>query len=393
MILNANEYLNKFKCKFIPFKIQINKKPDQILSFDSIKIVDCPINLSKTNQKTQGAVGKYTDGLRLTFDLNCSDKIIAQITLTTDPSGKKIGHQDIVYYGPNDLIIRHSKQIIPTSSTIAHESFRFVEKVEGKKEDSLEIDEVDGNIIIASFSHRQYNDIIRTNLCSSLFTQPKNVKAYLYFPYRRTMDRSLALYPATIARFKEKLRLSSDCSEEEYNAKIKELQDYYGDDFHIYKDYVSDAITEDSMSNYPNCIHSFKLNEEGNNLLYNFKGKYIGCISYETSNSSSLVVVTDAEVEEKPCRFYTFFSRPNEEEAIRNSSEKDAKFVTVKTETGEELAFADGKNISTLSDEERKAAEASYAAFVEECITPYSDVQPINIDQFMQPKELSQEPR
>ena len=24
---------------------------------------------------------------------------------------------------------------------------------------------------------------------------------------------------------------------------------------------------------------------------------------------------------------------------------------------------------------------------------PYSDVQPINIDQFMQPKELSQEPR
>ena len=72
------------------------------------------------------------------------------------------------------------------------------------------------------------------NLCSSLFTQPKKVKDYLYFPYDGlTMDHSLALYPATIARFKEKLRLSSDCSEEEYNAAIKKLQDHYGNDFQI----------------------------------------------------------------------------------------------------------------------------------------------------------------
>lgn len=388
MKLNANEYLNKFKGKFIPFKIQINNTTDEIISFDSIEIVDCPIKLSKTNQQPQGAVGKY-----LTFDLEYSNKRIALITLETDTSGKRIDYQDIVYFGPNNLEIRHSKQIVPTYCTIAHESFRFFEEIEGKKNVSLEIDEVDGNIIIASFSHRQNDERIGTYLCSSIFTQPKNVKDYLYFPYGRTMDHSLALYPATIARFKEKLGLSSDCSEEEYNAAIKKLQDYYGNDFHIYEDYVSDAINEYSLSTHADQIHSIKLNEKGNNLLYRFKGKYIGCISYDTSKSGSLVVVTDAEVEEKPCRFYTFFNTPNEEEAIRNSSEKDAKFVTVKTENGEKLAFVDGKNISSLSDKERKAAEASYAAFVEEYITPYSGVQPINIEQFMQPTELSQEPR
>lgn len=377
--------LDEFKGKFTPFKIKINKNPDNHVT---VEIVDCPI---KGYKITDLDISKGSFMKRIQFSLYNSDGEELAFVLLDLNLKDEITKQDIVYYGSDNLIMRHSSQQICTDSTIVHESFNFTKMVDGIKE-NLEILQIKGNVILVTYNQYQ-KGIFSSMFQSSLFNQPETVTDYLYFPYRGAYVSNLSLYPAVEAKLKEILHLDINCSKEELENKMKEILDYnksIGNIIKIIPDYESNVFTDYTFENHLDLVFSYIDNRKHNDLLQYFKGNYIGCIysidAYlNTSNQSnpSLIVVTEKEKNGNVYRCYTIIESGGiDKKDIIRAAENGPKYVTIFGKDGkEELHLYNGDPVSTLDPEEITRVKTDYDEFFK-IITRFSDIQPVKIEDF-----------
>lgn len=389
------DFLKQFENKFLPFDFYIILGPSlcEEEPYIDVDIVNNPFKLEK------GPVIYTVDDSKVesSFFVYTSDgKKVASVQLSLTHSGRIIS-QDITYLGPNNLSLRHRKEDIP-SSVIPYESFTF-ERGNETDYKRFEITQVNNNVIGAKYyskiQNRTSSSPFQTYLSSSLFTKPSSLGDYLETPYdSQGMDNTLLKYNATKARFMESLCINDSCSDNELQKKIN-----------LYKgntrcNEVNIPISTYTMLNHTDLVAAYLANEE-NNLLNGFRGNFIGSIHKHnlstTKNNTTellcpLVVVTEQIKDDNTYHCYTLLDTPDID-TIRKSK-KEPKYVTQIGENGEEqLVLYNGKPISKLASEMQTEAEASYASFVKEFITPFSGIQPIKIEQFMQQKDQSRESR
>ena len=386
--------LDEFKGKFTTFNIKIKEQnQDDDFSINSVEIIDCPIKDVKIKNY-------FKDGCRVYFELynSVGENNLASITLELTEDNKRIISQDIRYFSSDNLTIEHSSQLIRTDDTIVHESFMFTKEVNGIEE-KLQIVQQDGNVIFANYDQKQDGNFY-SDLESSLFTQPKNVTDFLYSPYRMYTRyiRQLSLYPAVKAKLKNKLYLDINCSEEELKDKIKtNIIDYnasQNNTVEIIPDFKCDTFTEYTFTNRLDLVLSYLYNEN-NNILQHFKGNYIGCIHYlyspalihnDAQIDTSLVVVAEKEKDGHTLRCYTIVDNKGydiEDTYIIEVAKKGPKYVTTLGEDGkEELVLYKGSSDFKNNPKEKIIAEAKYDEFVKKCLTPFSGIQPVKIEDF-----------
>lgn len=373
------DFLKQFENKFIPFDIEIKTNGDRILgstekddSNITIDIVNSPVPLKKGPVHYNFSEHEVVIAV---FDIFTLDKKqIAQVILKLNYEGE-IVYQHTYYYSDN-LTLLHS-EYTNRHTKIPYETFDF-EKGNFEDGETLNITQVDDNVVGASYSYRIFHF-----LSSSVFTQPTHIENYFDAPYdTQGMNGILTKYIGIKHTFGKKLELDSNCSDEEFEAEIAKYADKYG--FIIKPNFTFDYFTDYTLENSKDMVASYLANED-NNLLKDFKGKYIGSISFQSTPPSPLVVVTEQEKEGNTYHCYTILEN-HDKETIRDSS-KDPKYVTKICENGEEeLVLYNGQPIS------KDCADGydEYKKFVEEFIAPFSGIQPINIEQFMQePRDLS----
>lgn len=388
------DFLHNFNNKFIPFDIAINVGEETITSAlekepnITIDIVNSPIQLKIDFEKYS-----FDDAeIETIFDVSTLDgKKIATVCLLLTHSGRIIS-QDITYLGPNNLSLRHRKEDIP-SSVIPYESFTF-ERGNETDYKGLKITQVNNNVIGAKYcskiQNRTSTSPFQTYLSSSLFTKPSSLRYYLETPYNsQGMDNTLLKYNATKAGFKNLFFIDDSCSDNELQEKIN-----------LYKgntrcNEVNLPISTYTMLTHADLVAAYLANEE-HNLLNGFRGNFIGSISKHSidnaTESCPLVVVTEQIKDDNTYHCYTLLDTPDID-TIRKSK-KGPKYVTQIGENVEEqLVLYNGQPISKLASEMQTEAKASYASFVKEFITPFSGIQPIKIEQFMQQKDQSRESR
>lgn len=383
-------FLNQFKNKFIPFDLSINVGETEIghtLSKKPNITVDV-VNNSVKLEKGPEIHEVYEAQVDCSFFLYTSnDKKVAEIHLSLTHSGEIIS-QEIIYYGPKNLILTHQKKDT-SHSIIPYESFTFEKNTKTEKE-TLKIFQVTKNVVGANYSSKSKRKMpnvpLHTSLSSSLFTKPSQLEHYLETPYvSQGKDDVLLKYNATKAKFQKLF----NCSDEKFEETINLMKgNTECDEFNPF-------ISTHTILNKPNYICAYLANKE-HNLLSGFRGNFIGSIDkYSLDNdteSCPLVVVTEQIKDKNTYRCYTLLDDADID-TIR-SSNKDPKYVTKIGENGEEeLVLYDGQPVSKLEFEKQTEAESSYASFVEEFIAPLSGIQNFNMEQFMKPRDLSQELR
>lgn len=362
------DFLKQFENKFIPFDLDI-KKGDPDISVDIIK---SPIQLKK-----EPVILDFNEDEKIVetiFNIFTLDnKKVARVVLKLNYKGE-IVFQHTYYYSDN-LTLSHSKYT-DRHTKIPYETFGF-EKGNFEDKKTLNITQVDDNVVGASYS-RPFQF-----LSSSVFTQPTHAENYFDAPYdTQGMNGILTKYMGIKHTFGKKLNLDSNCSNEEFEAEIAKYMDKYG--FIIKPKFTFDYYTDYTLESSIDMVASYLANED-NNLLKDFKGKYIGSISFQSTTTCPLVVVTEQEKEGNTYHCYTILEN-HDKETIRDSS-KDPKYVTKIGENGEEeLVLYNGQPVSENCQE----GHDEYNKFVEEFITPFSGIQPIKIEQFMlKPRGLS----
>ena len=381
-------FMNDFKNKFIPFELEIKTNENGITSPNkrpniTINIVNSPIKLKKFLID----YSEDEDQIHTIFDIITSDgKRVACVDLRLTFSGK-IVYQQISYYthyNSDNLSLVHSKYN-NGSTSIPYESFDF-EKENDTGKEHMTITQVNGNVVGVSFSstpqNAEANSTFQKYISSSLFTKPNFIGDFLELPYSHlSLDGTLLKYKAAEARFKEFVGLDDNCSKEELEKEIKKYKKDTKCDEH------NPEFTTYSLQNYLDIVAAYLADEE-HNLLRGFKGSYVGSILKNDESSTPLVVVTEQKKAEQTYRCYTFLVTP-EIDTIRKSN-KDPKYVTKVGKNGkEELVLYDGKPIS----ENCSTGHKEYNKFVDEYITPFLGIQPIDIKQFIDSRSLSQESR
>ena len=387
------DFLKQFENKFLPFDLYIHTEDNEEEPYIDVDIVNNPFKLEK------GPVIYTVDDSKVEssfFVYTSDDKKVASVQLSLTHSGRII-RQDITYFGLNNLSLRHRKEDI-LSSEIPYESFTF-ERGNETEYKRLEITQVNNNVIGAKYCsksrNRTSNSPFQTYLSSSLFTKPSSLGDYLETPYdSQGMDNTLLKYNATKAGFKKLFCIDDSCSDNELKEKIN-----------LHKgntrcNEVNLPISTYTMLNHTGLVAAYLANEE-HNLLNGFRGNFIGSIHKHnlstTKNNTTellcpLVVVTEQKKLGDTFHLYTLLENADID-TIRKSN-KEPKYVTQIGENGEEqLVLYNGQPISKLESKMQTEAEASYASFVEEFITPFSGIQPIKIEQFMQQKDQSRESR
>ena len=418
MKLNANKYLNEFKGKFIPFNLDIKKGEHRIIGpikkgdpDISVDIVNSPVPLKKGPVRYRFSPGEKL--VETAFEVLTSDnKKIAYVDLRLTFSGE-IVFQNIAHYATDNSIFIHSKHT-DKHTRIPYESFTF-KKGNEKDYENFEITQVENKVIGAMYSSRSQNRNPSTpfskTLSSSLFTRANFIGDYLETPYKyQGKDGILLQYQAYKAKFLKHIGLDLNCSENEFQRALESQRKI----FQITK--TDQSISKIYTSSPFKDVVSYLINKK-NNIISSFGGNYIGSIFKDTlyttedntiGNSQPLAIVTEQKKDGNTYRCYNLLENQdidtirklNEElkkdrkKGLKIDPKKGPNYVTILGENGEEELFLyNGQRVSKLTSKEMAEAQSNYASFVEEFIAPFSGIQPIKIEQFMQQKDQSLESR
>lgn len=400
------DFLKQFENKFIPFNVTVDVETSAPYDEPNIyfDVIDSPIPLKTKDPKKYTFDGVSVDAI---FDVVTLDgKNVAEVHLYLNffRNVTNIINKDTTYYSSDGLQLHHSEDM-SRLAVIPNESYTFRKTTE-KGVDELQITQVGNNLVYdnvvgAYVSHSEKNspNNFSKKISSSLFTKPNNIEDILVFPYKtQGLDSTLLKYQALKTRFKKGCVLGLDCSDKEYEQKLKSYTDLSSHLSSDKKHQISKNVgINSSLKNL-----AIYLSDPNNDLLRGFKGNYVGSILCESLDESidtpsPLIVVTEQEKSGNTYRCY-YLLENSDVETIRKTNQelkKDPKkYLKYVTQIGEneeeELAFYNGKQFSKLTPEEMAEAKTSYTKFVEEFLTPFSSVQPVNIEQFIQePRDLS----
>lgn len=215
----ANQFLEQFKNKFIPFELEIKTSENKIIDSTekeapniTVDIINSPVGLKKESVNYE--YSKHDDLVTIDFDITTLDdndnKKVAFIYLRLTSSGEIVFQHTI--YNSDNLKFQHYKYT-KKYTTIPYESFAF-KKGPDTEFEILTITQVDNNVVGVQYDSKSSNNSISndyshfsTFLSSSLFAKPSFIGDYLNLPYRvQGMDGTLLKYQATETAFKKMVR-------------------------------------------------------------------------------------------------------------------------------------------------------------------------------------------